>query len=205
MAGDGGDRELARRIVAGDARAFHGFFDHYFPKLYRLALLRVGGNTDDAAEVAQLTFCRAFERMASYRGEASLYSWLCQICRNAIVDLGRDRQRSRPLGIASYSDETVDAILESLAAPAADVPEERVWREQLVALIQTTLDALPEHYGDILEWKYVDGLSVNEIGVRLAIGAKAAESLLTRARGAFRERIVTLGDLGELTPAGLRS
>ena len=84
------------------------------------------------------------------------------------------------------------AILESLAAPASDEPETRVWREQLHRIVEATLDSLPGHYGEVLEWKYIDGLSVNEIAARLDLGQKAAESLLTRAREAFRDAIVEL-------------
>ncbi|HYU25878.1 MAG TPA: sigma factor-like helix-turn-helix DNA-binding protein, partial [Thermoanaerobaculia bacterium] len=54
------------------------------------------------------------------------------------------------------------------------------------------LDRLPRHYGDVLEWKYIEGAAVNEIAVRLGTTAKAAESLLTRARSAFREAFTTL-------------
>jgi RNA polymerase sigma-70 factor, ECF subfamily len=53
--------------------------------------------------------------------------------------------------------------------------------------VQAILDRLPARYGDALEWKYVEGLSVMEIAERLGVGAKAAESLLTRARTAFRD------------------
>ena len=71
-------------------------------------------------------------------------------------------------------------------------PKAALWRAELVRLIQAALDCLPGHYGDVLEWKYVDGLSVKEIAERLAIGPKAAESYLTRARGAFREAIAAI-------------
>jgi RNA polymerase sigma factor (sigma-70 family) len=81
------------------------------------------------------------------------------------------------------------AILESLAGPAADEPEAGVQREQVHRIVAATLDALPGRYGEALEWKYIDGLSVREIAVRLALGEKAAESLLTRARESFREAI----------------
>jgi DNA-directed RNA polymerase specialized sigma24 family protein len=60
------------------------------------------------------------------------------------------------------------------------------------ALVRLTLDQLPARYGDALEWKYVEGLSVKEIAVRLGVGPKAAESLLTRARQAFRDAFATL-------------
>jgi RNA polymerase sigma-70 factor (ECF subfamily) len=59
-------------------------------------------------------------------------------------------------------------------------------------MVQATLDALPARYGDVLEWKYVHGLSMQEIAERLGMTPKAIESLLTRARAAFREAFKTL-------------
>jgi RNA polymerase sigma-70 factor (ECF subfamily) len=196
------DWSLSRRILRGDEDAFRSLFDRVFPRLYRFALARLDGNPDQALEIVQLTFCKAFERLDSYRGESSLYGWFCQICRNTIADLGRGRQREHRYVAVAEEDPTIEAILESLAAPATDEPECRVWRSELIRLIQAALDCLPGHYGDVLEWKYVDELSVKEIAERLAIGPKAAESYLTRARGAFREAITEISgsiDLAALT------
>ena len=187
------DWTLSRRMLAGDEPAFRELFEQFFPRLYRFALARLDGDREQAREVVQLTFCKAFEGLDSYRGESSLYGWFCQICRNAIIDRGRDRQHELGYFSLPEEDETLEAILDTLHAPAADEPESRLWRAELVRLIQTALDCLPDHYGDVLEWKYVDGLSVKEIGDRLAIGTKAAESCLTRARVAFREAIAALG------------
>jgi len=187
------DWALSRRILNGDVAAFRALFDDMFPRLYRFALVRLDGDREQAREVVQVTFCRAFERLDSYRGESSLFGWLCQICRNAIADLGRSRVREGRQLTLPEDDGTLEAILESLVAPPDDEPECRVWRSELVRLIQAALDCLPGHYGDVLEWKYVDGLSVREIAERLAIGPKAAESYLTRARVAFREAITAIG------------
>ena len=189
MDGGAGDLQLARRVIAGDEAAFRLLFDTYFPKLYRMALVRLGGRADDAHEVVQLTFCRVFERIESYRGEASLYAWMCQICRNAVYDLGREHLRDALEVPGSAGDATIDALIESLAAPTMLEPENAAWRLQLVGLIQTTLDALPDAYAEVLEMKYVDGLPVAEIARRRSLGLKAAESLLTRARAAFRASI----------------
>ena len=79
------DSALAKRVLAGDEVAFRELFDGAFPKLYRFALARLDGNRDDATEAVQQTFCKAFERLDSYRGEASLFGWMCQICRNVIA------------------------------------------------------------------------------------------------------------------------
>lgn len=181
------DAALAKRLLAGDEQAFREFFDASFPKLYRFALARLRGNADEATDVVQHTLCKAFEHLDSYRGEASLFGWMCQICRNAINDRGR-RARHEPVALSLLEDDTdIRSILESVAAPAAEQPEQQAARSEMVRLIQATLDSLPGRYGDVLEWKYVDGLSVKEIAARLAVGPKAAESLLTRARVACRD------------------
>ena len=71
-------------------------------------------------------------------------------------------------------------------------PEADLGSAELARLIKVTLDSLPIDYGDALEWKYVDGISVAEIGDRLGRSRKAAESLLNRAREAFRDGFTAL-------------
>jgi len=183
------DRALARRILGGDEAAFRDLFDRFFPRLYRFALARVGGDPDTAQDIVQQTFCNAIERLDSYRGEAALYTWFCQICRNVVMDHYRSKGRGAARVVLLEDQPNARAILESLAAPATDQPDAGAWREQVHRIVEVTLDALPGRYGDVLEWKYIDGLSVKEIANRLDLGSKAAESLLTRARESFRDAI----------------
>jgi RNA polymerase sigma-70 factor, ECF subfamily len=191
------DLQTAQRILRGDERAFRALFDAYFPRLYRFALVRLGGDAEAANEVVQQTFCKAIERLDSYRGEAALYTWFCQICRNALIDYSRTRQRTAAK--RTLEDEPdVRAVLESMAGPASSEPELQMWQRDVQRLVQTTVDTLPDRYGDILEWKYVDGLSVDDIAQRLSIGAKAAESLLTRARVAFRDAMLAIAEVPDV-------
>jgi RNA polymerase sigma-70 factor (ECF subfamily) len=183
------DRALARRILGGDEAAFRDVFDRFFPRLYRFALARLPGDPDAARDAVQQTFCNAIERLDTYRGEAALYTWFCQICRNVIADQYRRRERGSVRVVLLEDQPNARAILESLAASATDEPETGVLREQVHRIVEATLDALPGRYGEALEWKYVEGLSVREIAQRLKLGEKAAESLLTRARESFREAI----------------
>ncbi len=81
----------------------------------------------------------------------------------------------------------VRAALESIEAPAIDDPLRHANAEEVRRLVHAVLDRLPGRYGEALEWKYVEGHSVEEIGERLGIGQTAAQSLLARARVAFRE------------------
>ena len=147
------------------------------------------GDPEAARDIVQQTFCQAIERLDTYRGEAALYTWFCQICRNVLADHYRRNGRSGSRVVLLEDLPNARAVLESLAAPAADEPETGALREQVHRIVEATLDALPGRYGEALEWKYIDGLSVREIAARLELGEKAAESLLTRARESFRDAI----------------
>jgi RNA polymerase sigma-70 factor (ECF subfamily) len=194
------DLALTRQILGGDERAFRQLFDAFFPRLYRFALVRLRGDHDGANEVVQLTFCKAIERLDTYRGEAALYTWFCQICRNTLIDHCRSRSADARHLVPLEDQPDLRAVLDAITAPAIERPEVAVWQDDVRRLIQATMDVLPDHYGDVLEWKYVDGLPVQEIARRLAIGPKAAESLLTRAREAFRAAMLEMA----VTPDALR-
>jgi RNA polymerase sigma-70 factor (ECF subfamily) len=179
------DRFLAARMVRGDEAAFGEFFESHFPALFRFAMPRVGNDAAVAEEVVQAALCRAVRKLASYRGEAALLTWLCTFCRHEISAHFEKEQRVPPMVDLLDDIPEVRAALESLGA--ADRPEAALRRSETSRLVQLVLDRLPGHYGDALEWKYIDGLSVAEIAARLGVGVKAAESTLTRARAAFRD------------------
>jgi RNA polymerase sigma-70 factor (ECF subfamily) len=88
------DLAIAKRILRGDEQALREFFDRAFPRLYRFALSRLAGDHDAASEVVQQSFCKAMERLDTYRGEAALYTWLCQICRHTLIDFCRKTHRA---------------------------------------------------------------------------------------------------------------
>lgn len=197
------DLATARRVLAGDEVAFRSMFDRYFPRLYRFALARLEGDHDAASDIVQQTFCRAVERLDSYRGEAALYTWFHQICRNTLLDYYRYTSRRARVVVPLEDLPDVRAVLETLAAPLMDEPETGVWRSEVRRLVQATVDALPARYGEILEWKYVDEQPLKEIAKQLGISDKAAESLLMRARTAFCEAITSMaGALDALEPPG---
>lgn len=178
-------------MVAGDEQAFNEFFDGHFPGLYRFALTRLNHDEDAAEEVAQAAICKAINKLHTYRGEAALFTWLCTFCRHEISALyKRNRWTSRKVDLIEDAPE-VRAALESLRG-AFDGPETAYDRTEIGRLVQVTLDQLPTHYGDALEWKYLEGLSVKEIASKMKLSAKAAESLLTRAREAFRDAFASL-------------
>ena len=199
------DAELIAAMLRGDQAAFRQFFDGYFPRLYRFAIPRVGGDPDATKEVVQATLVKAIRNLAGYRGDAALFSWLCQICRRQIVDhLRAHRRHADRIVLVEDSDE-MRSVLESIEAPQSDEPAHGYGAEETRRLVQTVLDRLPARYGDVLEWKYIEGRSVEEIATELGVGHAAAQSLLARARVAFREALETVfGATAGDVIAGLR-
>ena len=189
------DRALARRLLRGDEAAFDEFFDMYSSRLYRFAAARTSRDGDAAEEVVQLTLGKALTKLSTYRGEAALFTWLCTFCRHEISAHYVRRERLAPETPLVEDAPDVRAALESLGATSTTGPDEQYRRREVARLVQVTLDNLPAPYGDALEWKYIQGWSVDEIATKLRVGPKAAESMLTRARHAFRDAFTSLADV----------
>ena len=180
------DKLLTGRMLKGDQTAFDEFFNANFPRLYRFTLSRIGDDEDAVKEIVQKTLCRAVAKLRTYRGEAALFTWLCRLCRNEISDHFKRTSRNLSREIP-FDDAEVRAVLESLDSGESDDPTKIAERHQLGQLIQTILDHLPARQGNALEWKYIQGLTVDEIATRLGVSQAAAQSLLARARQSFRE------------------
>ncbi len=189
-----GDLELAERMLAGDREAFDAFFDGHFPSLYRMTLARVR-DPDLARDIVQTAICRAIANLGRFRGDASLAAWLFTICRNETSAHFRKLRRVPPPVELVEEAADVRQALDARRAGEPD-PEKTVADREVATLVHDTLDHLPPRYGRALEWKYLEGLSVKEIAGRLRVGPKAAESLLTRARNAFREGFPAFGRPG---------
>jgi len=185
------DRSLVKGMLAGRESCFDEFFDSYFPSLYRFALTRVRGNEDAAEEIAQSTICRAITKLHTYRGEAALFTWLCTFCRHEVSAFFRKNRISRESVDLIEEVPAVRAALESIGAEL-ETPDAIYDRDELARLARVVLDQLAPRHARALEWKYLEGLPVNEIARRLDVSPKAAESVLTRARNAFRDLFRTL-------------
>jgi RNA polymerase sigma-70 factor, ECF subfamily len=178
-------------VLDGDEQAFAVFFNTVHPVLYRFALARLNGDVDAAGDVAQAAICRVIAKLHTFRGEAALLTWACVFCRHELYAYEKRYARQPHVELAEDEPE-VRAALESLRAATADDPIASLDRARVAAFVQRVLDHLPPTYADALEWKYIDDLPVQAIAARLGVGPKAAESLLTRSRAAFRDAFRTL-------------
>lgn len=175
------DRELVRRILDGDHEAFDDFFRTNVHKLHRYVHRRLR-SAEATREVTQSAICQAVSSLKHYRGDGPLLAWLTSICRHEISAFRRNARRSaaRRFGPVSLSPEEFDRI------PGEETPELVFAQRELAERVHESLDRLPDHYAEILQWKYLENMSVKTIAERSRTSEKAAESTLTRARAAFR-------------------
>jgi RNA polymerase sigma-70 factor (ECF subfamily) len=182
---DAQERELVERLRAGDEDAFEAFSEHYVAGLYRFALRRLDNDRELTREIVQSTVCKVIEKLDGYRGDAPLFTWLCACCRNEIAGHFR-RAGRRPREVELTGD---------FAAKRPDDPD-------TTELVHAALDRISPAYARAMEWRYLDGLEVSDVAKRLGLTYKAAESLLSRARAAFR---AAYEQLAETPSAGAAS
>ena len=197
------DKHLAERLLAGDEDAFEELFAVQVPRLYRIALARLDNDAAAAEDAVQATLIKAMQKLSTFRGEASLLTWLATICLREIGAAFRKSQRRPELQLNEDVPE-ISAALELLET-VGDGPEQSTLRNEVSRLVQATLDRLPARYADVLEWKYFEGLSVKEIAARLDTGPTAVQSVLSRARVAFRDGFITVGACADLTALARRT
>ncbi|QTD48029.1 RNA polymerase sigma factor [Sulfidibacter corallicola] len=181
------DRYLVKRILAGDEQAFQAYYEEYFPKLYRFVLPRAPD--DWVADILQQTMVLAVRKLHTYRGEAALFTWLCTIARNEIA--GHYRRQGREMVPLQEDHPEIQAALASLAADA-ESPEGTVHRRDIERRIWIALDNLPSQYAAALRMKYLEDMSMRDIARSMETTVKAVESMLTRARAAFRDGFIAV-------------
>ena len=186
------DRKLVKKLLSGDELAFDGFFEDNFARLYRFALVRLSDDPDAARDIAQIVLTRAMQKLHTYRAESALFTWLCAICRNEVSDWLSKQGRYRQHIVLTEDYPELQAAVDSFQTPFEENPEAQYLRLEKLRLIQVALDKLPAKYGNVLEWKYVQGHSVREISTRLNMGQEATQSLIARAKRAFADVYTTL-------------
>src|SRR6266702_505934 len=181
------DRALVARMHAGDQRAFDEFFKDSAPRLVAFIARRTALDPATLEDIVQSALIKAVRHLASYRGEAALFTWLTEICRNELADQHRKAKR-RPAHLSLDEPEAVHRWEEMLRAPQSQEPVSQLQAATERAEIMKVLDGLPANYAHVLEAKYGDGRSVETIALQLGLTEIAVQSMLARAREAFRQR-----------------
>ena len=188
------EMELVRAAAGGDESAFGELVRLYENKAYHLAL-RMCGNAEDAADVAQDAFLAAWRGLPAFRGEAGFSTWLYRLVSNAAIDHLRKTKHQR--GNVSLDDEELN-----LDAPdSAPGPQESAEGKELQLLVQDGLMELGDDHRAVLVMREVQGLSYEEIAGKLGIDLGTVKSRISRARTSLRKILLRSGNLSGYLPS----
>ena len=176
------DSELVQKCQAGEMDAFQELVSRYHQKIY-VVIVGLLRNREDALEVAQETFFRAYRKINSFQGGSSFYTWLYRIAVNLAIDSKR-RQKRTPLDFRDAMDGLLEEQNEVAKDPFLDV-HDRELREKLVAAIN---DLTPEHKAVIM-LRTVQGLSYKDISQILGCSEGTVMSRLHYARKKLQEKL----------------
>jgi len=176
-------RIAAERARAGSPDAFRELVERSHETVFRLAAALLG-DRDEAADVTQETYVRAWERLGELRDPAAVTGWLCRIARN----VARDRRGSWWARIRA----PLDAATERRAAasePPAPTPHDALEAREAAGAVQRALRLLPEKHRAVLVLREVEGMSYDEIALALGVPVGTVESRLHRARAGLARRL----------------
>ncbi|MFN4258862.1 MAG: RNA polymerase sigma factor [Gemmataceae bacterium] len=194
------------RALAGDPAAVRLLADVNLVPLYRYCLYRVGRNRHLCEEVVQETLVRALYKLDQYdpeRAKGTIFPWLVGLARNEIQRVLHQRSQTVPL-TAEWDTTEANVLGRGGSAEGEPFSDDMLQREETRELVNATMAQLPRHYREVLEAKYVHGRSVRELAFQGQTSEKAVESLLTRARQAFRGAYEVLSRRHEHGSAGSR-
>ncbi len=182
------EAKIIRAVVDGNANAFEDLVLEYQKQVYHIAL-KMTGNEEDALDLSQETFLKAFRTLPSFRGEAGFGSWLYRMTANLCIDFLRKKKRQGSEQILSLDTEEEDrrpTELPDLRYEPQSALEKKETREK----VQAGLQKLPHEQRLILVLRDVEGFSYQEISDALKIELGTVKSRIYRAR-AHLARLLT--------------
>ncbi len=190
--------DLVERARAGDRPAFARLVDEYQDKIYGY-VYRMLGDAEEAEDVAQETFLRAFQSLPSFRGAASFHTWLYRIASNLSIDVARRNRRQNDGAIS---------LDEPLASEEGDYgreiayegigPEQLTARRETQELVRGAIEDLPEKLRAVVVLYELQGESYEDIAEILGCPLGTVKSRLFNARAQLKDKLKQLVEVGEL-------
>lgn len=190
---------IVRKVLGGDANAFETLVLEYEKNVYNIAL-RMTGNSEDAADMTQEAFIKAYNSLQSFRGDSKFSVWLYRIVSNVCLDFLRSKNRRPTVSLSVEDDNGEDAQL--YVADESQSPELLLDRKLTRESVRRGLDSLPPDYRQILLLREIQGLSYDEIAQALGLEVGTVKSRIFRARKRLCNFLIDDGNISDFSSSG---
>jgi RNA polymerase sigma-70 factor (ECF subfamily) len=181
------DVALVARVRGGDISAYDTLVRKYERQLFRIAQ-HITQNREDAEDVMQDAFLKAYEKLNQFQGNSKFYTWLVRIAVNESLMRLRKQRAGRMVSIDEDVETEEGSVPRDLADWAPD-PEQNYTQTELAGILRKTIQGLPPGFRVVFVLRDVDGLSTEETAETLGLSIPAVKSRLLRARLQLRERL----------------
>lgn len=178
---------LVERARAGDDSAFTELLSRYERKILRLAK-NITQNDEDAEDVLQETFLKAYSHLDKFKGDAKFYTWIVRIAVNEALMKLRKRKSDKTVSLDEQLDTGEDFVPREIAV-WEDNPEQSYSRDEMKDILDKAVEALPPIFRSVFVLRDIEELSTEETADALGISIPAVKSRLLRARLQLRERL----------------
>jgi RNA polymerase sigma-70 factor (ECF subfamily) len=179
--------DLAQQAKHGDHAAFTELVNRYGRKVFRLTR-HITQNDQDAEDVLQDTFLKAYSRLDQFQGNSKFYTWLVRIAVNEALMRLRRRKGSHTVSLDEDLETGEGSIPRDIASEEID-PEESYGREELRESLERAIDGLAEGYRAVFLLRDVEGFSTEDTAAMLGLSVSAVKSRLLRARLQLRSKL----------------
>ena len=190
---------IVRKVLGGDANAFETLVLEYEKNVYNIAL-RMTGNSEDAADMTQEAFIKAYNSLQSFRGDSKFSVWLYRIVSNVCLDFLRSKNRRPTVSLSVEDDDGEDAQLD--VADESQSPELLLDRKLTRESVRLGLDSLPPDYRQILLLREIQGLSYDEIAQALGLEVGTVKSRIFRAIKRLCNFLIDDGNISDFSSSG---
>jgi RNA polymerase sigma-70 factor (ECF subfamily) len=178
---------LVAQARDGEMQAFSSLVRRYEGKIFRLAM-HITQNREDAEDVLQETFLKAYEHLEQFKGDSKFYTWIVRIAVNQALMKLRRRRTDKTVSMDETIDTGEDTVVREIAAWDED-PEQRFSREEIGEILDGAIESLEPIYRSVFMLRDVEDLSTEETAEALGLSVPAVKSRLLRARLQLREKL----------------
>lgn len=181
---------LVAAAKAGDQSAFAELVQHYDRRVFRMAK-QITQNDDDAEDVLQETFLKAYTHLDDFQGNSKFYTWVVRIAVNEALMKLRKRRSDRTVALDDPIDTGEDEVVREIAVWDQN-PEDTYSREELATILDDAVQSLKPAYRTVFILRDIEEMSIEETAEALNLSISAVKSRLLRARLQLREKLTRL-------------